>query len=398
MLRSTAMGDVQPVDVLLPARFDPSGRTRYHVLYLLHGAGGDYQSWVRDGIERLLGTLPVIAVMPSGSTPQMDGNYTDWQEMAPDAGAAPAWESYHIRELVPFIDQHFPTLPGAAGHAIAGISMGGGGATKYAAEYPGTFGYVGTFSGEAHPLLPAALAFQPKTCRWGDPATEQVTWRDNDSADLASNLSGIRIFIRSGTGIPGPYDPSTPPADPVQAAIYRIRLLVELGAHLENVALVAGLHQSGVRTVNVRFFPGSHSRPYWLRDTSEFVVWLRAQFRRPPRQPRSVTVASAHTWFTAWGWTFQVRRRVREFLYLRLSPGRLHASGSGSVSALTPPWFRPGSRHTVRIGRAVVVVRATADRRLRLRIDLGPSHARQQTQFGRGAPRGWRTVTTSILR
>lgn len=36
-LRSRAMGDVQHVNVLLPAHFDRSGRTRYPVLYLLRG-------------------------------------------------------------------------------------------------------------------------------------------------------------------------------------------------------------------------------------------------------------------------------------------------------------------------------------------------------------------------
>jgi hypothetical protein len=39
-LRSRAMH----VNVLLPAHFDPSGRTRYPVLYLLHGALGNYAS------------------------------------------------------------------------------------------------------------------------------------------------------------------------------------------------------------------------------------------------------------------------------------------------------------------------------------------------------------------
>lgn len=204
-LFSRAMGDVQPVDVLLPRRYDASGRTRYHVLYLLHGAGGDYRSWIETGAQRLIGGLPVIAVMPNGTQDGIDGDYTDWVLTAPGAPQpAPAWESFHIRELVPFIDSHFPTVASAAGRAIAGISMGGGGATKYAAEYPGTFGYVGTFSGESHPLLPVALAFQSKNCRWGSPATDQVIWRDNDSTDLAGNLRGVRVFIQHRNRAPGP--------------------------------------------------------------------------------------------------------------------------------------------------------------------------------------------------
>jgi hypothetical protein len=243
-----------------------------------------------------------------------------------------------------------------------------------------------------------ALAFQPKTCRWGDPARDEVIWRDNDSADLASNLAGIRIFIRSGTGVPGPLEPPSSAADPTQAAIERVRLVVEFGAHLENEALVDALRRAAVRDVDVRFFPGSHSLPYWLRDTREFVAWLRAQFRHPPRQPQVVTVASAHSWFTAWGWTFEVRRHVREFVYLRLSHNRLRATGSGIVSARTPPWFRPGSLHHVQIGHASLAVRADRAGELHVRIDLGPTHTDQQTRFGRGATRGWRAVTISVLR
>ena len=136
-LRSSAMGDVQPVDVILPPHYDGSGHTRYHVLYLLHGAGGDYQSWIDGHLTPRLGNLPVITVMPNGTEAGLDGDYTDWTAMAAsDRRRAPAWETFHIRELLPFIDGHFPIIPGPAGHAVAGISMGGGGATKYAAEYP----------------------------------------------------------------------------------------------------------------------------------------------------------------------------------------------------------------------------------------------------------------------
>ena len=397
MLRSGAMGDVQPVAVLLPAHYDPSGRTRYHVLYLLHGAGGDYHSWLAGGAEQDLGTLPVIAVMPNGSEPGMDGNYTDWFAHA-SRGTAPAWESYHVDELLPFIDAHFPTLTGAAGRAVVGISMGGGGATKYAAEYPGTFGYVGTFSGEAHPLLPVALAYQPKTCRWGDPATEQVIWRDNDSADLAAlgNLRGIRIFIRSGDGTPGPFDSATAPADPVEAAVRRIELLIEYGAHLENESLVAALPASGVRDADVRFFPGSHSWPYWRRDMREFVGWLWTQFRHPPHAPTTITLGSAHTAFSAWGWHFRVNRRVREFVYLRLARDRIRATGSGELAVTTPPAFRPGTRYRVRVGSARHLLVADRSGVLRFALDLGPSHRHQQTRFDAGGRRGWRTASATI--
>ena len=53
-VRSQAMQNVQPLYVLLPPNYDPSGKTRYPVLYLLHGALGGYTDWERvRGFERL---------------------------------------------------------------------------------------------------------------------------------------------------------------------------------------------------------------------------------------------------------------------------------------------------------------------------------------------------------
>src|SRR2546423_1608485 len=59
-IHSSAMqGDVH-VDVLVPPAYDPSGRTRYPVLYLLHGALGKYSDYVDHGIDAMVGDRNVI--------------------------------------------------------------------------------------------------------------------------------------------------------------------------------------------------------------------------------------------------------------------------------------------------------------------------------------------------
>ena len=374
-LRSQAMGNVQHVKMLLPAHFDRSGRARYPVLYLLHGAFGNYAAWDAQFLA-IVGTLPVIAVMPSGSqiaagNSLMDGDYSDWFGLpAGLPGVAPAWESYHIDELIPFIDRVLPTEPTAAGRAVVGISMGGGGAFKYAAEYPGTFGYAGSLSGELDPELPVAQAFLPKTCVHGDPALQEVVWRDNDATNLAGNLRGVRLFVRSGDGVPGPFDAAQPPADPFQRAVRQTQLVIEAGAHAEALQFLAAASRAGV-PVDAAFYHGSHYVPYWHREMRAFVAWLRVQLRRPVVTPRAFSVASAHAACTAWGWRFAVRRDVREFLYVRVGGGRLTVTGSGSVAVRTPAG-------------------------LAFKLDLGPSHRSQQTRFGAGATRGWRTVSVAI--
>jgi S-formylglutathione hydrolase FrmB len=396
-LNSRAMGNQQTVNVLLPQNYKKSGR-RYPVLYLLHGAGGDNRSYLDDyPLEALVGGMPVIVVMPDGSGPdasgvRRNGGYSDWFGVeAGQPGPAFAWETYHLRELVPFIDRTFPTVPQAAGRAIAGISMGGGGAMKYAAAYPGTFGYAGSFSGEIYPELPEAQAFQTPNCKFGDPAIEEVVWRDNDPTNLAGNLRGVRLFVRSGDGTPGPLDSPTDPFG-------QVRLVVEYGAGLMARAFLSATGRLGI-PVDAEIYPGSHSQPYWQREMPEFFAWLRAQFAHRVKVRRSFSIQSARSRFTAWDWTFGAHRRVREFLHVRVVHGnRLVLTGSGKVDVTTPATFRPRQGYAVRIRRREITRRADRHGRLHFRLDLGASHTRQQTTFTAGTTAGWKTIRARISR
>src|SRR5262249_12041125 len=139
----------------------------------------------------------------------------------------------------------------------------------------------------------------------------------------ASNLRGVRIFIRSGDGTPGPFDTPDPPADPIAAQIRQYVLLIEFGAHLENQAFGKALRAAGVRDIDERYFPGSHTRPYWIRDTTEFVAWLKRQLRHPVKTRTTFTVRSAHRWFSAWGYAFTVHGPADEFLTVSARPGSL---------------------------------------------------------------------------
>ncbi|MEV1242810.1 alpha/beta hydrolase family protein [Nonomuraea sp. NPDC049750] len=399
-LRSRAMRGEQRVDVLLPERFDATGRTSYPTLYLLHGAGGNRKNWTeRDQIRSVIGDLPIIVVMPDGSDQGPDGKnrnggYTDWFGLTQGtSGPVPAWESYHVRELVPFIDRTLPTQANAAGRAIAGISMGGGGAIKYAAAFPGTFGYAGSFSGSLDNTVGAG---RQQNCVRGNPDEQQVVWRDNNPTDLAGNLRGTHLFVRSGTGTPGPYDSPKPPDDPAQRQQWQTRLLVEAGAHQMAQHFLAALEKSGIKDVNARFLPGSHSPPYWQRDLRDFVSWLEPLLRPRMSTPSPFQVSNARASFTAWGWTFAAHRKVREFSYLAVRRDALTATGSGRLDVVTPPNHRKGSRYPIKIGDRTLVVKADRHGRLAFSIDLGPSHTVQQTDFGPDATKGWRSVSVKI--
>src|SRR3954449_12874757 len=131
-----------PVNVMLPDGYD--GKRRFPVLFLLHGHGDTYDSWAdphNGALLHLAAGLPAIVVMPEGGR----GWYVNWWNGG--RRGHPAWERYHLDELLPLVKKRFRIRGGRRWHAIAGLSMGGEGAMYYAEQRPGFFGSVASFSG-----------------------------------------------------------------------------------------------------------------------------------------------------------------------------------------------------------------------------------------------------------
>jgi enterochelin esterase-like enzyme len=137
----------RPSVIYLPPH--ASAGTRYPVLYLLQGfRGSPWQfssglklATVADRAITSGAVRPFIAVAaPAGLTPSYDG---EW---------AGAWEDYLVRDVVPWIDAHLPTIRTRAGRAIAGLSAGGFGAVDIGLRHPGLFGTLESWSGYFRPL------------------------------------------------------------------------------------------------------------------------------------------------------------------------------------------------------------------------------------------------------
>lgn len=60
------------------------------------------------------------------------------------------------QDIEPFIEAHYPTLPGAANRAIAGLSMGGAQALRVGLNHPQRFAWVGGFSAGWRPSTPSS--------------------------------------------------------------------------------------------------------------------------------------------------------------------------------------------------------------------------------------------------
>lgn len=127
------------IEVILPDRpreispkeFYQSGK-KYKVLWLLHGTFGDQTDWVRKtNIERYACERNLVVVMP----PALNSNYSNWDHCM----MGYSMYDYLIKELMPLIYGWFPVSPNREDNFIAGLSMGGRGAIKYAVNYPERF-------------------------------------------------------------------------------------------------------------------------------------------------------------------------------------------------------------------------------------------------------------------
>jgi S-formylglutathione hydrolase FrmB len=140
--QTSAIGWNPGVNVLLPDDYQTSGR-RYPVLYMFHGGAADFRQFDFMGIRGWTAGKPIIVVMP-------DGGQAGWYSNPVTSFVGPRnWETFHIAQLLPWIDANFRTFAEYDGRAVGGFSMGGFGALKYAAKYYGHFASVSSHSGPA---------------------------------------------------------------------------------------------------------------------------------------------------------------------------------------------------------------------------------------------------------
>jgi enterochelin esterase-like enzyme len=174
--------------VYTPPDYDQDSTKRYPVLYLQHGWGENEYAWWNQGRANLImdnliaegKVRPFIIVMTYGLTNEGRGpgsrrgdrgpgaaatagatNSPTGTNAAPAArgpggrdggpnpfaGAAAAFETVLVGELIPYIDAHFRTLPDQPHRAMAGLSMGGMETRIITLKNLDKFSHIGLFSG-----------------------------------------------------------------------------------------------------------------------------------------------------------------------------------------------------------------------------------------------------------
>jgi S-formylglutathione hydrolase FrmB len=279
------------VRVLLPEEYS-STTTTYPVLYLLHGAGDDFEAWTtKTELIDLVRGLDLVIVMPdaggtyTGSTAEA-GWYTDWRQ-----SPSWQWETYHIERVIPHVESQYRIDP--TRRAVAGLSMGGYGAMKYAARHVGLFKAAASFSGAvdirsgepanyvifvlAHPYVGT-----PDDRVWGSQLTDEQNWKDNNPADLVQSYAGtgILLLLATGNGLPGgAHDHRFNPGPGADDAANPGGAALETGVWRLNDSFRQKLDAAAIPHTDLFYGPGVHSWPYWRDSLSWALPQILARIR-----------------------------------------------------------------------------------------------------------------------
>lgn len=171
--------------VYTPPKYDPRGKTRYPVLYLLHGYSDGADGWFYGGranfiLDNLIAqgrVKPMIVVTTLGyGAPEV--------LTTPHSFAKPETVNKHytqftnslFKEVMPAVAHDYLVKTGSSNTAIAGLSMGGGESLYLGLGHPEVFGYVGGFS-----AAPFAIT-QDSSFPWN--ANRKLLWIAWGSEDL----------------------------------------------------------------------------------------------------------------------------------------------------------------------------------------------------------------------
>jgi diacylglycerol O-acyltransferase / trehalose O-mycolyltransferase len=271
------------VAVVLPRGYDRSER-RYPVVYLMHGAQGDEDSWIeygglmpdsarRPADEQAIVVMPRMGVVTGLAVDWVDGHRQD--------------ATFVGRTLVRWVDRTWRTKADRTHRAIAGYSGGGLSAAHLAERFSGVFGQLGVLSGAVHLRQPggqasAYAAFEAeKVCAGddvlaagplGDPVSHADAWTAVDPLAGAVRLRSTMVWLSSGNGVP------CTPEDAANLVYPTAATEPEMRRHAD--AFSAALTAADVEHVDERRSCGLHWWTRWRPDLRAFWDAAAVQWRR----------------------------------------------------------------------------------------------------------------------
>ena len=243
--------------VILPSTYHLNS-DRYPVIYLLHGYGGNNESWLkRCHIDQLVDSLlkegdigEFIYIMPDADNSYYINNYD----------SSYRYHDFFISELIPTIDSLFRTRNQKEFRILMGLSMGGYGSIVLAVKNPEIFGSVIAMS----PAVRNQYIFEnlpqdqyerlySSVYGKGLVSDQRFTqhWRENSPYVLidsvtAGNYYGINWYIDCGL-----YDSLLPASE----AFHQLLLQYKIP------------HEFHIR-------PGGHNWSYWYHSTIYGLIYI----------------------------------------------------------------------------------------------------------------------------
>jgi enterochelin esterase family protein len=175
---SQVAGSWRHIYIYTPPEYEQKSKARFPVLYLQHGGGEDERVWIEMGRTNLIldnliaeGKIsPFIVVMetstvgpqfpmlPRPATPSGVAASPEAARQATQAPGAPgttvrprfSFDKYAdlmIKDMIPWVDKNFRTIPDQSHRAMSGLSMGAMCTKSVTLAHPETFAYIGLFSG-----------------------------------------------------------------------------------------------------------------------------------------------------------------------------------------------------------------------------------------------------------
>ena len=233
--KSEVADDERNFFVYTPPGYDPTAKTTYPVLYLLHGYSDDASAWTLVGhmniiLDNLIAqgkAKPMIVVMPLGygtmeiirlgwgawsHTDVRDKNFSNFQKAL-------------LTEVMPKVESEYRVTKDRGARAIAGLSMGGSESLLTGLNNLDKFAWIGSFSAGG---LPEPLD------------------KDFPSLDAKANQQLKLLWIACGTE----------------------DRLITPNRNLREWLKTKGVNHTDIET------PGMHTWMVWRRNLSEFAPLL----------------------------------------------------------------------------------------------------------------------------
>lgn len=240
---STSLTVILPQDLATPFTPDPvEPEPPPPVLYLLHGNGDDASGWTRQtAVERYVEPLGLAVV-----TPQVGRSlYTD-QEYGQ------RYWTYLTQELPYLVQQMFQVSQRPDQTFVAGLSMGGYAAMRWALREPERFAAVASMSG----VLDMARV-RGEEAPHREPALRAAFGEGDLSGTDADLLHLLAAGARSEQRLPQMY----------------VSCGTSDSLHDDNVRFVAAAAALGL-DIHSNFGPGGHEWAYWDKEIRTVLDWL----------------------------------------------------------------------------------------------------------------------------